>query len=279
MYSRFLSAALLLWLPLPVYAAAGGVLRVCADPNNLPFSNQAEEGFENRIAEIVARDLGAKLEYVWWSERKSFLKTSLNENRCDAVMGVPDQLDSVLVTRPYYRSTYVFVSRADRNLNLTSLADPRLSEWKIGIHVVGDDYAPPAQALGHRGLSANFVAYSLFGAYGEPNPPSKIISGVTRGEVDVAIVWGPFAGYFGRRADASLAIAPVTPSTYFAVPFTFAISAAVRKGDVALLQELDEALSRNCQAIRSILTEYGVPRAPEGNPSCDPQPPPSASSH
>src|SRR5437879_5709526 len=123
--NRALSAAMrMAWLPVlacSLLAADGPVLRVCADPNNLPFSNQRGEGFENRLAELMARDLGASLEYTWWSQHRSFIKNSLGEDRCDALMGVPAELDSVTVTHPYYRSTYVFVTRKDRKLRLMSL--------------------------------------------------------------------------------------------------------------------------------------------------------------
>ncbi len=195
MYFRCLSLTLAFGI-----AWAGNIpaLRVCADPNNLPFSNEAREGFENRLAAMVARDLGAKLEYTWWSQRKSFIKNSLDAGRCDVLMGIPAALDSIEVTKPYYRSTYVFVSRQDRALRVCSLDDARFEKWRIGIHVVGDDYAPPAVALARRGLAANLVGYSLFGSYGEANPPAKLVDAVERGDVDVAIVWGPFAGYFAK---------------------------------------------------------------------------------
>ena len=152
-------------------AASRRVLRVCADPNNLPFSNQAGEGLENRLAELVAAHLEAELQYVWWAERKSFLRNSLQAGLCDVVMGVPSTLDSVSVTRPYYQSTYVFVERTDRHLKIASLNDPRLEQLKIGIHIVGDDYAPPAHLLARRGLASQLAGYSLYGPLGEPNPP------------------------------------------------------------------------------------------------------------
>jgi mxaJ protein len=246
-------------------------LRVCADPNNLPFSNQREEGFENRLAELVARDLGAKLEYTWWAERKSFLKNSLDAGLCDVVMGVPAALGSVAVTRPYYRSTYVFVSRPPA---IASLDDPRLEKLRIGIHIVGDDYAPPANALTRRGLAANLVGYSLFGENGVENPPARLIDAVARGDVDVAIVWGPFAGYFAKQQKTPLEIRPVTPAMYLAVPFTYDIAIGVRKGETALRAELDRVLIRECRAIKSLLRLYEVPlvEPAEGRDTCESQP-------
>ena len=252
-------------------AADRETFRVCADPNNLPFSNERGEGFENRLAELMARGLNAKLEYTWWSQRRSFIRNSLGAGLCDAVMGIPAALDAVAATHPYYRSTYVFVFRRDRMPRLASLNDPRLAHWRIGMHMVGNDYAPPARALAHRGLAANIKGYSLFGPYAEENPPAHLVHAVASGEVDVAIVWGPFAGYFAQRESTPLQIVPVSPSMFMEIPFTYDVSIGVRKGDEALRTDLDRVLERNCAAVQAILREYGVPSAPdaEGKPLCD----------
>jgi quinoprotein dehydrogenase-associated probable ABC transporter substrate-binding protein len=241
-------------------AANQPILRVCADPNNLPFSNQQKQGFENKLAEMFAAQLNAKLEYTWWVERKSFLKNSLEAGRCDLVMGLPASLTSVATTKPYYQSTYVFVSRHDRNLHVTSLSDPRLAEWHVGVHVVGEDYAPPAAALARRGITANVIGFSLFGPYGEISPARKVVDAVASGQIDVAIVWGPFAGYFAKQEKVPLDIVPVSPSIFLAIPFTYEIAVGVRKGDGALLAQLDQAIASDSAEIRRILDEYGVPR-------------------
>ena len=254
---RCLSVLFVCVLPL---AAGKRVLRVCADPNNLPFSNEQGQGFENKLAELVAAKLGAKLEYAWWSQRKSFIKNSLDAGRCDLVLGIPSSLDSVSATKPYYRSTYVFVSRQDRHLNVASLADPRLQQWRIGVHVVGNDYAPPAAALARRGITRNIVGFSLFGEYGEANPPRKIIDAVADGKIDLAIVWGPFAGYFAKCENVHLDVVPVSPAMFLAIPFTYEISAGVRKGDERLRAEVDQVLESESAAVRRILQDYGVPR-------------------
>lgn len=265
MFSRFLNlAGSALILVVSAAAAEHAVLRVCADPNNLPFSNQAERGFENRLASLVAAELGEHLEYTWWAERKSFLRNSLQAGKCDAVMGVPAGLDSVAMTRPYYRSTYVIVTRADSRLHITSLLDEALEKCRIGIHVVGDDYAPPAQVLARRGLAANIVGYSLFGADGVANPPAKLIDAVRNGDVDVAIVWGPFAGFFARNSESPLDITPVSPSSYLETPFTYEIAIAVRKEDAALRDRIDAVLTRKREVVRSLLDQYGVPVMGEG---------------
>jgi len=250
---------LLLFALLPAFAARQP-LRVCADPNNLPFSNQQGQGFENKLAEIFAAKLGTRVEYTWFAERKSFLKNSLNAGECDLVMGVPAALPAATTTKPYYRSTYVFVSRRDRHLQVASLDDPRFADWRVGVHVVGDDYAPPAAALARRGITKNIVGFSLFGPYGEENPPRKLVDAVALGEVDIAIVWGPFAGYFARQQNVALDVVPVSPAMFLAVPFTYEISAAVRKGNDALREQLDSIIEANFGSIQQLLSDFGVPQ-------------------
>jgi len=257
-------------------AADHRVLRVCADPNNLPFSNEAGEGLENRLAELLAKDLNAELQYTWWAERRSFLKNSLQAGLCDVVLGVPSALDSVLPTSPYYRSTYVFLERKDHAQPVTSLNDPRLSGMRIGIHLVGSDYAPPAHLLARRGLGSQLIGYSLYGGFGEPNPPAKLIDAVAKGDVDIGIVWGPFAGYFAKARKLPLNITPVSPASFSAIPFTYEISAAVRKGDVSLRSEIQNVFARECKAIGALLVQYGIPQTPEEKPRCDYSQPDSA---
>lgn len=277
MFFRYLSAVLLMSFSLS--AAPRRVLRVCADPNNLPFSNQAGEGLENRLAELVATHLEAELQYVWWAERKSFLRNSLQAGLCDMVMGVPSTLDSVSVTRPYYQSTYVFVERADRQLRIASLNDPRLERLKIGIHIVGDNYAPPAHLLARRGLASQLAAYRLYGPVGEPNPPSQLIDAVVNRDVDVAIIWGPFAGYFAQLQPAKLQITPVSPSAFLAIPFAYGISAAVRKDDTPLRDEVDRIFTAECRKIAAILSQYAIPGIQEVPAKCDSSRPAVAFSH
>jgi quinoprotein dehydrogenase-associated probable ABC transporter substrate-binding protein len=274
---RYLSAVLLISFSLT--GASRRVLRVCADPNNLPFSNQAGEGLENRVAELVAVHLRAELQYTWWAERKSFLRDSLQAGLCDVVMGVPSTLDSVSVTRPYYQSTYVFVERADRHLEIASLNDPRLEQLKIGIHIVGNDYAPPAHLLARRGLASQLAAYRLYGPLGEPNPPSQLISAVVNRDVDVAIIWGPFAGYFAQLQAVKLQITPVSPTAFLAVPFTYDISAGVRKDNTSLRDELDRVFTAECGKIAAILKQYAIPRIQGVPAKCESSQPAAAFSH
>jgi mxaJ protein len=243
--------------------AATRTLRVCADPNNLPFSNDKGEGFENKIAELAARDMGAKVEYTWWAQRRGFIRNTLNASLCDVVIGVPASFDLTAVTNPYYRSSYVFVTRRDRNLHIRSYDDPILRKLRIGVQLVGDDGAntPPVHSLGQRGIRGNLKGYLVYGDYRQPNPPARIIDGVTKGEVDVAIVWGPLAGYFAARQSVKLDVTPVSPQVDLPfMPQVFDVSMGVRRQDKALRDTLDAILEREKGAIGSILDSYNVPR-------------------
>lgn len=275
MSSRFRS--LVLVLALPVLLAGGParepprVLRVCADPNNLPFSNAAREGFENRIAAVLARDMGATLSYTWWAQRRGFIRNTLAARRCDVVMGVPATDGMVLTTAPYYASTYVFLSRRDRGLHISSFDDPVLRRVRIGIHLIGDDYTnpPPAHALGRRGIARNVTGYPIYGDYSKPNPPARLVDAAARGEVDVAILWGPFAGYFAPREGVPMTITPVSPRMDPpGLPFVFRISLGVRPDDRALKSELERALTRHRSEIHRILRDYGVPLVDDTETAC-----------
>jgi mxaJ protein len=236
--------------------------RVCADPENLPFSNQQLEGFENKIADLVAKELGASPTYIWWGQRRGFIrntmKATLKEARCDIVIGVPEGYDLVRWTKPYYHSTYVFVYPKGKGLQIKSLDDPILRRLKIGVHLIGDDYTnpPPVHELAKRGIVDNVVGYDTF--YSRENPPSKIVDAVTSGQIDVAIVWGPAAGYFAKQQRVPLELVPV-PSGNGDLPFTFGISMGVRPGDEALKAQLEMVLERRQAGIRKILKDYGVP--------------------
>lgn len=262
---RLWAASLFLVLALAAVpaGAATPVLRVCSDPNNLPFSNQREEGFENRIAELVARDLGMRLSYFWFPQRRSFVRRTLGENRCDVIIGIPSSGDRTAATRPYYRSTYVFVTRRDRRLDIRSLDDPRLHRLKVGVQMIGADYAssPPAHALANRGIVSNVTGFMVYGDSSQVNPARRIIDAVANGEVDVATVWGPTAGYFIAKSAVPLTATPVTPQIDPPfLPFVFDISMGVRRGDAQLKDRLEGAIERHQREIDAILRQYGVPR-------------------
>ena len=238
-------------------------LRVCADPNNLPFSNARGEGFENKIAELVAKDIGAQVKYTWFAQRRGFVRNTLKAGDCDLVVGVPASFDLTAVTVPYYRSSYVFVSRRDRGLAIRSFDDPRLSHLRIGVQLVGDDgmNTPPVHALANRGIRGNLKGYLVTGDYSKPNPPARIIDGVANGEVDVAIVWGPLAGYFAHDQPVALEIAPVSPQIDLPfLPEVFDISMGVRREDKEFREQLDSIIQKRMPEIDAILDAYHVPR-------------------
>jgi mxaJ protein len=263
--SKFVFLAVLSATAAAFARAQTPALRVCADPNNLPFSNHAQQGFENRLADMVAKDLGMQVTYFWFPQRSKFFRRTLNAGRCDVVMGLPTGIPVASTTAPYYRSSYVFVSRRDRHLNLTSIDDPRLRHLRIGVHITGDEDSnlPPVNALMSRGIVRNLVGYNIYGKLSEKNPPSDLIEAVVHKDVDVAIAWGPMAGYFAENAAVPLDVVPVdVVSPDPNVPFTFAISMGVRNGDMKLQEQLNEEIRRRGAEIRRLLKSYDVPMLP-----------------
>lgn len=237
------------------------VLRVCADPNNLPFSNAQGEGFENHLAVMAAQALHRRLETVWWAQRRGFVRNTLNAGRCDVVMGVPAGYGLTRTTQPYYRSGFVLVSRAAAPVHIDSFDDPQLRRLRIGVHLLGpDDMPPPALALARHGITRNVVGYSIYGDYREPNPPLRMIAAVARGDIDAAIAWGPFAGFVAQREHAVPLVWQALPADGASgLPFSYAIAMGVRKDDVALQRTLDGFLATHAPQIRALLQAYGVP--------------------
>jgi len=238
-------------------------LRVCADPNNLPFSNERGEGFENKIAELIADELGVTLSYTWWAQRRGFIRNTLNTGSCDLVTGTTSGIEMLRTTLPYYRSGYTFVTRQD-GPKVSSLDDPILHNLRIGIQLVGEDGAnpPPSEALARRGIVDNVRGYLVYGDYREQNPAAAIMDAVAKGEIDVAIVWGPVAGYFAGRESVPLKVALVTPQNDGPrLPMVFDINMGVRRDDPTLRDEINAALSKLRPKIDAVLANYGVPRA------------------
>jgi mxaJ protein len=237
------------------------VLRVCADPNNLPFSNRAGEGFENKLVEMIAADLGRTVRYTWWAQRRGNVRETLNAGICDLIPGVGSSLEMLATTRPYYRSTYVAVTRSDRALGIRSFDDPRLGRMKIAVQLIGDDGSntPPAHALTRRGYITNIRGYTVYGDYSKPAPQREIVDAVARGEVDIAFVWGPVAGYFAKRAGAKLELTATPPFDGPRLPMIYDVSMGVRKADPKLKGQLEQALAKLGPDIAALLRDYDVP--------------------
>ena len=231
-------------------------LRVCGDPDNLPFSNKKREGFENKIAEVIAKEVGAELTYYWWPHQRGLIRNTLRAGQCDVLISVPQGWEPVLWTRPYYRSGYVIVYPKAKGHKITSLDDPVLKQLKIGVYV----NSPPAEALAEKGIVKNMVGYNPLDY--QQDRPGKIIEDLIAGEIDVAVVWGPVAGYYAKKLNAShLDIVPIQDEDP-GNPFSFEFSMGVREGNKALKAQLEEALSKRQAEIQKILEDYGVPLLP-----------------
>ena len=234
--------------------AASAAFRVCADPNNLPYSNDKLEGFENKIAALFAKDLGTTATYTWWPDRRGFIRNTLRANQCDVVIGVPNGYDQVRWTTPYYRSSYAFVFVKEGKFRVRSWDDERLRHARIGVIAA----TPPADALIKKDLMGNVAAYRLTIDY-TTEYPGKIVDDVAAGKIDLAIVWGPVAGYFAKKAAVPVEVVAVPPLEGVPVPFTYAISMGVRKRDKDRQEQLEALLRKHEIQIRTILVQYGVP--------------------
>ena len=269
--SSAIRVLLLLFLSEAAFGASP-VLRVCADPNNLPYSNQQQQGFENALAQLVAHDLGMEVSYYWFPQRHKFFAKTLLAGECDVVMEVPTQVDFAATTAPYYRSSYVFVSPHARNLRIRSFDDVRLRGLRIGVQVTGenDDQIPSTAALLKRGLVRNLAGYSVFGKLSEENPAANIIRAVSDKAVDVAVVWGPLGGYFAERSPVPLDLTAVCKSAADQqLPFAFDISMGVRPNDSELRNKLNAVLTHRKVEIHRLLQSFGVPLATSQEQRCD----------
>ncbi|HEX3882119.1 MAG TPA: quinoprotein dehydrogenase-associated putative ABC transporter substrate-binding protein [Stellaceae bacterium] len=263
-------AALAALLPPAAAAVASDApLRVCAARDNMPFSDANGEGFENKLASLVAADLGRPLVYGWLADGTKDPLTALAAGHCDLVIGVPAGFSGVATTHPYYWSSYVLISRTDRGLGISSLKDHRLRGLKIGVASIDGDtlYAPPARALSQSGLGKNLVAYPVDDGGDGPSQSGKIVDAIVHGDVDIAAVWGPSAGYWARKAPAALTVTTIGDTDEFSARKThfellglqYEIAMAVRQDDERLRTALDGAIARDRPRMEAVLKEYGVP--------------------
>jgi mxaJ protein len=233
-------------------------LRVCADPDNLPLSHENGSGFENRIADLVAAEMGAELRYEWLPFIRGFVRKTMGAGLCDVFIGVPRDFERVMTTNPYYRSAFVFVD-GPRAAGIDRFDDPRLARLAIGVQLIGNDLAatPPGHALAQAGLTDNVRGFTVMG---EAPTAQRMVSAVASGNIDAALVWGPQAGYFAARArqlEVRIAQAPASLGT---MPFEFDIAMGVKRGNKALRDELDAIIDRRRADIDAILAAYHVPR-------------------
>ena len=261
MSSPFHKLALVLALFGTAAQAEERLLRVCSDPDNLPYSNQEGAGFENRIAELIAQDLHARLEYDWWPQRRGFVRRTLGADMCDVLIGVPADFERVSTTRPYYRSSYVFVTRAGEAV--PDFGSAGIRERRIGVQLIGNDMAatPAGHALTRAGATTRVTGFTIFG---DGPAAQRMVDAVNAGTIDAALVWGPQAGYFAAKAPVPLKVSIARAPAGTPEPFEFDVALGVKRGNKALLAELEGVLDRRQREIDTILAAYHVPRLDGG---------------
>jgi quinoprotein dehydrogenase-associated probable ABC transporter substrate-binding protein len=236
-------------------------LRVCADPRNLPFSNETGEGFENKIAALFAQKLGKTLTYEYYPGTTGFVRKTLNAHRCDVIMGMPQGDDIVQVTNPYYRTAYAVVSKQGAGLEtVDSLEDPRLQAKRIGI-VAG---TPPATNLAVNGLLGNVKSYPLVVDTRVDSPASAMIEDLDKDRIDVAILWGPIAGYLAKRSQIPLKVNSLVKETS-GPKMVYRIGMGVRHSDQDWKRVLNKLIAENQVEITRILASYGIPLLDEND--------------
>lgn len=235
-------------------ALATKTLRVCADPNNLPFSNDTEEGFENKIIELVAKELGLKVQYTWFPQTVGFVRRTLRVRACDLISGITTTSQLVQNTNPYYRSAYTMVYRADSGITATSIGDAAIKDKRFGV-VAG---TPPATLLAMNGLLANTKSYRRTVDTRHFSPPRDAIEEVASGETDIAIIWGPIAGYYAKQSKEKLRVVPLLAEPRN-VRLDFRVSMAVRHNETEWKRQINAILKRIQPKIDGLLSSYGVP--------------------
>jgi quinoprotein dehydrogenase-associated probable ABC transporter substrate-binding protein len=229
-------------------------LRVCADPSNLPFSNEREEGFENRVARIVAEELKVPVSYYWFPQIVGFVRNTLRLRQCDLVMGTVAGDDIMQTTNPYYYSTYVMIFRADRGLSFSGMADPKLAAMRLG--VVGA--TPPTDLLVRHGLMAHTKPYALTVDTRHESPAHQLVQDVASGEIDVGLVWGPIAGYYIRYDALPLQMVALRGEPG-AARMDYRIAMGVRANEPEWRRRINAIILKRQRDITAVLREYGVP--------------------
>jgi quinoprotein dehydrogenase-associated probable ABC transporter substrate-binding protein len=237
------------------------VLRVCADPRNLPFSNEKGEGFENKLAELFAEKLQKKLDYMYFPQAAGFVRMTLAAHRCDVIMGFPQGDDLVQGTNPYYRTAYALVAKQGGGLDeVATLEDERLKGKRIGV-VAG---TPPATNMAANGLMTNAKPYPLMIDTRVDSSATAMIKDLTSGEIDAAVLWGPMAGYYARQANPPLHVTPLVKETT-GPRLVYRIGIGVRPADQNWKRLLNRLIQENQPAINKILLDFGVPLLDEND--------------
>jgi quinoprotein dehydrogenase-associated probable ABC transporter substrate-binding protein len=237
------------------------VLRVCADPRNLPFSNEKGEGFENKLAELFAEKLQKKLDYMYFPQATGFVRMTLGAHRCDVIMGFPQGDDLAQGTNPYYRTAYALVAKQGSGLDdVTTLEDDRLKGKRIGI-VAG---TPPGTNMAVNGLMANAKPYALMIDTRFDSSAEAMIGDLMSGQIDAGILWGPMAGFYAKRANPPLHVTPLVKETT-GPRLTFRIGMGVRAADQNWKRLLNRLIQENQPAINRILLDFGVPLLDEND--------------
>jgi quinoprotein dehydrogenase-associated probable ABC transporter substrate-binding protein len=231
------------------------VLRVCADPHNLPFSNEQGEGFENKLAELFAGKLGKSLSYAWFPQATGFVRNTLGSFRCDVIMGFAQGDELAQVTNPYYRTAYALVFKPDRGLDgVDTLSDPRLQGKRLGI-VAG---TPPATYMAMNGLLGTAKPYPLMIDTRVDSSAEAMMRDLAADAIDAGILWGPMAGYYGRRASPPARVVPLVKETG-GPRLVYRITMGVRASDQEWKRQLNRMIQQNQPAINALLAGYGVP--------------------
>src|SRR5712672_4583059 len=237
------------------------VLRVCADPRNLPFSNEKGEGFENKLSEFFAEKLQKKLDYMYFPQAAGFVRMTLAAHRCDVIMGFPQGDDLVQGTNPYYRTAYALVARQGSGLDeVATLGDERLKGKHIGI-VAG---TPPATNMAAYGLMTNAKSYPLMIDTRFDSSTVAMINDLMSGEIDAGVLWGPMAGYYARQANPPLHVTPLVKETS-GPKLAYRIGMGVRPADQNWKRQLNRLIQENQPAINKILLDFGVPLLDEND--------------
>ena len=237
------------------------VLRICADPRNLPFSNEKGEGFENKLGELFAEKLQKKLDYMYFPQATGFVRMTLAAHRCDVIMGFPQGDDLVQGTNPYYRTAYALVAKQGSGLDdVATLEDARLKGKRIGI-VAG---TPPATNMAVAGLMANAKPYQLMIDTRFDSSGAAMIKDLMSGEIDAAVLWGPMAGYYAKQASPPLHVTPLVKETS-GPRLAYRIGMGVRPADQNWKRQLNRLIQENQPAINKILLDFGVPLLDEND--------------